>query len=85
MTSGTLTRAVPAVYLAGLQTHLAFFSLLEGEVGLTQLLAPAAPRQGVEDNGVVVATVVETGVEVHCDVFCVVADVDGEAEIEAWK
>lgn len=47
------------------------------------LVAPGPPGQGVEDDGVLVAAVVEAGVEVQGQVVGVVADVDGEAGREA--
>lgn len=47
------------------------------------LVPPAPPGQRVEDDGVVIAAVVEAGVEVQGQVVGVVTDVDGEAEREA--
>lgn len=46
------------------------------------LVTPAPPGQGIEDDGVDITAAVETGVEVHCDVFGVMTDVDGKAAME---
>lgn len=50
---------------------------------LTQLIAPAPTRQCVEDDGVDVTPVIETGIEVQGDVVGIVTNVDGEAATEA--
>lgn len=47
------------------------------------LVSPGPPGQRVEDDGVVIAAVVEAGVEVQGQVVGVVTDVDGEAGREA--
>lgn len=44
---------------------------------------PGPPGERVEDDGLVIAAVVEAGVEVQGQVFRVVSDVDGEAGREA--
>lgn len=52
-------------------------------MSLLQLIAPAPTRQRVEDDGVDVAPVIETGIEVQGDVVGIVTNVDGEAATEA--
>lgn len=63
--------------------HLGLLPLCKGEDSLAVLVPPAPPGQRVEDDGVVIAAVVEAGVEVQGQVVGVVTDVDGEAGREA--
>lgn len=66
-----------------LPTHLAFLPSHKGEISLTLLITPITPGQAVEDDGVCVVAVVETGVQVHRDVLRIMTDVDGKAAVEA--
>lgn len=60
-------------------TNLAFLPTNEWEVPVMHLIAPASPGQRVVYDG----AAAKPGIEVHCNVLRIVANVDGKTATEA--